>query len=288
MNDSMHDIVKRLAVLEGRITPTYPSGSQNPQQKSVHQLPALFKPGKGGPILGGDPDKPAVTKGYLVGADESEEKEKALEEAVATEEKLLDKVKKSFIDYLDSVEDAVAKNKDRDIGDRAADKGISKKAKDQGIVAKDKTVDEEQLDEFLPALGAAAARALVGTEAGALTRGVASLAGRAAGTAIQNKLSNDEVNEDPTQSEPPPDTAVAPIQEPTYAAQPSAPVKTVTLEDGRICEIHGNEHTGFEIRHGNRRLPSRFKNLDHAVMATEMWQARQRSQRESADYIDEA
>jgi hypothetical protein len=290
MNDSMHDIVKRLAVLEGRITPTYPSGSQNPQQKSVHQLPALFKPGKGGPILGGDPNKKAVTKGYFVGAESDEhQEEEPIKEAVATEEKLLDKVKKSFIDYLDSVEDAVAKKKDQDIGNRAADKGISKKAKDQGIVAKNTEVDEEQLDEFLPALGAAVGRALVGAEAGALTRGAAGLAGQALGTAVQNKLSNnDEVNEDPTQSEPPPDTAVAPIQEPTYAAQSSAPVKTVALEDGRICEIHGNEHTGFEIRHGNRRLPSRFKNLDHAVMATEMWQARQRSQRESADYIDEA
>ena len=64
--------------------------------------------------------------------------------------------------------------------------------------------------------------------------------------------------------------------------------KTITLEDGRICEIHGNEHTGFEIRHGNRKLPSRFKNLDHASMALEMWQANCRRQDESADYIDEA
>lgn len=281
MNDSMHDIVKRLAVLEGRITPTYPSGSMNAQQKSVHQLPALFKPGKGGPILGGDPDKPAVTKGYMVGASESKEKEKTLDEAVATEEKLLDKVKKSFIDYLDSVEDAVVKNKDKGIG--------NKPKKDQGIVAKNTEVDGKQLDEILPMLGAAAARALVGSSAGALTRGAASVAGHAAGTAAQNALSgNDELEEDPTQSEPAPDTPTTPIQDPTYAAESSAPVKTITLEDGRICEIHGNEHSGFEIRHGNKRLPSRFKNLDHAVMATEMWQAQHRSQDQSADYIDEA
>lgn len=235
MSNSMHDIVKRLAVLEGRITPAEPVGSQNAQQKSVHQLPALFKPGKGGPVLGGNPDKPAVTKGYFVGAESEDKEEEALEEAVANEEKLLDKVKKSFIDYLDSVEDAVGKKKDRDIGDKAADRDIGTKAKDKEIIARVK-----------------------------------------------------ELEEDPTETEPAADIPVAPIQEPTYAAQPAAPVKTITLEDGRICEIYGDEHTGFEIRHGNRKLPSRFKNLDHASLALEMWQAQARKADESADYIDEA
>ena len=235
MSDSMHDIVRRLAVLEGRVTPTQPQGSQNPQQKSVHQLPALFKPGKGGPILGGDPNKPAVTKGYFVGAESEEKTEEAIEEAMATEEKLLDKVKKSFIDYLDSVEDTVEKKKDRDIGDRPAARDIGKKSAPRDIVDK-----------------------------------------------------KPELEEDPTQEPAPADTPTAQIQEPTYAAQSSAPVKTITLEDGRVCEIHGDEHTGFEIRHGNRRLPSRFKNLDHAAMAMEMYQARCRASNESADYIDEA
>ena len=235
MTDPIHDIVKRLAVLEGRVTPAELSGSQNAQQKSVNQLPALFKPGKGGPILGGNPDKPAVTKGYFVGAESEEKEEEPIEEAVANEEKLLDKVKKSFIDYLDSVEDAVGNKRDRDIGDRPADKDIGSKAADKGIVAKAK-----------------------------------------------------ELEEDPTQGAPVTDIPAAPIQEPTYAAQPAAPVKTIALEDGRICEIHGDEHTGFEIRHGNRKLPSRFKNLDHATMAMEMYQARCRQQDESADYIDEA
>jgi len=290
MSDSMHDIVKRLAILEGRITPAEPQGSQNPQQKSVHQLPALFKPGKGGPILGGNPNKPAVTKGYFVGAESEERDEEALEEAQANEEKLLDKVKKSFIDYLDSVEDTVAKKKDRDIGDRPAARDIGKKAKDRDLMSNADELEEEQLDEFLPALGAIAGRALVSAEAGALTRGLAGAAGHAVGSAAQDALaaSDDEINEDPTQSEPAPDTPAAQIQEPTYAAQPSAPIKTITLEDGRICEIHGDEHTGFEIRHGNRKLPSRFRNLDHATMAMEMYQARCKTQDLSADYVDEA
>jgi hypothetical protein len=78
----------------------------------------------------------------------------------------------------------------------------------------------------------------------------------------------------------------APVQEPTYAE--SAPVKTIALEDGRACEIHGDERRGFEIRHAGRSLKSRFKNLDQAQMALEMYQARQRKQDESADYVEEA
>jgi hypothetical protein len=235
MTDPIHNIVRRLAILEGRITPAEITGSQNPQQKSVNQLPALFKPGKGGPILGGNPNKPAVTKGYFVGAESEEKTEETLEEAQANEEKLLDKVKKSFIDYLDSVEDVVSKKKDRDIGDRPAARDIGKKSAPRDIVDK-----------------------------------------------------KPELDEDPTQEPAPADTPTAQIQEPTYAAQSSAPVKTITLEDGRVCEIHGDEHTGFEIRHGNRKLPSRFKNLEHAAMAMEMYQARCRASNESADYIDEA
>lgn len=67
----------------------------------------------------------------------------------------------------------------------------------------------------------------------------------------------------------------------------SAPVKTITMEDGRICEIHGNEHSGFEIRHGNRSLPTRFKKLSEAELALEMFLAHRRHNDESADYIEE-
>lgn len=100
-----------------------------------------------------------------------------------------------------------------------------------------------------------------------------------------------EINEDPTEDEPvttkpPVATPQAPTQNPTYAE--CAPVKTIALEDGRLCEIHGNENTGFEIRHGNRRMPSKFKNIDDATMALEMFMHRRRAQDESADYIDEA
>jgi hypothetical protein len=67
----------------------------------------------------------------------------------------------------------------------------------------------------------------------------------------------------------------------------SSLIKTVTNECG-LWEVHGDERTGFEIRHGNRKLPTRFKNLDEAELALEMFNARQRRQDEAQDYIDEA
>jgi len=231
--DEIHSIIKRLALIESAITPDNVTKGLNAQQRSVPQMPALFKMPKQGPVLGGDPDKKAPSAGYMVGSNESAENdEEALEEAVTSEDKL-DKVKKSFADYLDSIAD---EKKDTDLKDRVrVDRDISKRpAKDASIVAKQ----------------------VVG------------------------------VAEDPTEENPVVQMPTAPIQNPTYAE--SAPVKTIALEDGRSCEIHGDEGRGFEIRHGGRSLKSRFKNLDQAQMALEMYQARQRQQDLSADYIEEA
>jgi hypothetical protein len=76
------------------------------------------------------------------------------------------------------------------------------------------------------------------------------------------------------------------MQNPTYAE--SACVKSMMLENGAMFEIHGNERTGFEIRHGNRTMKSRFKNIDEAAMAIEMFRARQKKNNQSQDYIEEA
>ena len=231
--DEIYTIMQRLALIESTITPDNVTKGLNAQQKSVPQMPALFKMPDQGPVLGGDPDKKASSAGYMVGSNESEEPEQdALEEEVASEDKL-DRVKKSFADYLDSISD---EKKDSDLKDRVrVDRDLGKRpAKDSSIVAKQITA----------------------------------------------------VAEDPTEEDPIIQMPTTPVQEPTYAE--SAPVKTVALEDGRACEIHGDEQRGFEIRHSGRSLKSRFKNLDQAQMALEMYQARQRKQDLSADYIEEA
>jgi hypothetical protein len=66
------------------------------------------------------------------------------------------------------------------------------------------------------------------------------------------------------------------------------PVKTVTTDDGHEIQIHGNEDDGFRISIKNKQTPSRFANLDEAVMACEMYCARRRTQALNADYVEEA
>lgn len=233
MSNDIRDIIERLAILEGRITPTTVKHGLNPQQKEVPQLPALFKP-KHISVLNNKTDPKHPMAGYAVGASESADEEadkEVVEEAQANEEKLLDKVKKSLLDYLGSIED---KYQDADIKEKKKDdRDLGKKSADKDLVAKEK-----------------------------------------------------EVVEDPTQEDPVIQPSTIPVENPTYAE--SVCVKSMVLENGAMFEIHGNEHTGFEIRHGNRTMKSKFKNIDEATMAIEMFRARQRKQDQSADYIEEA
>jgi hypothetical protein len=95
------------------------------------------------------------------------------------------------------------------------------------------------------------------------------------------------VAEDPTEQEPAlaDQNPVQPQINPTYAE--SAPVKTITITDNMICEIHGNELNGFEIRRGERAMPSRFNSLAEAEMALELFAHRLRKKDESQDYMEE-
>lgn len=104
---------------------------------------------------------------------------------------------------------------------------------------------------------------------------------------VQKKLPARElglmVDEDPTAVDtlvtPPP----APMVDPTL---PEATVKTVTLEDGCMLEIYGDELKGFGIRREGRELGHRFPKIDHAEMAIELYKAR-RPQDLSQDYVEE-
>lgn len=70
---------------------------------------------------------------------------------------------------------------------------------------------------------------------------------------------------------------------------PQAPVATFEMADGAALECWGDDNSGYELRHGERALPSRFKNLDDAGMAVKLYQARQRAQQRDSntDYIEE-
>ena len=70
-------------------------------------------------------------------------------------------------------------------------------------------------------------------------------------------------------------------------AESGAPAKTYTLEDGTCLEAYGNDESGYEVRHGQRRLPTRFPRIDHADMAVKLFQKRRQRQDLSQDYIEE-
>ena len=209
-HNDIYNIVERLRLIEGDLTPTSTKKGLNPQQKSVPQLPALFKP-KHISVLNAKTDPKHPMAGYAVGADESAEDNRAVLEAEMAED-VLEKVKSSFHDFIKQAEEQI---KDSDIKEKKKeDTDLKKKEnKDRALVAKEPKQEVEEA---------------------------------------------------------------------------SAPVKTMELTDGVMCEIHGDEHSGFEIRHGNRKLKSRFRNLEEAEMAMEMYRARCRSRDMSADYVDEA
>jgi hypothetical protein len=147
-HNDIYTIVEKLAILEGRITPTGVKKGLNPQQQSVPQMPALFKP-KTQKILGGNPNAKNPMSGYMVGSGESAEHEQAVLEAEMAED-VLEKVKKSFTDFIRQAEEEI---KDSDIKDKKQEDTDlkNKDAKDRGLRAKDQPVatdpdDDDQQD----------------------------------------------------------------------------------------------------------------------------------------------
>jgi len=111
-------ILDRLATVEGKLTPTSVKHGLNPQQKSVNQLPALFKP-RGIRALGSKTDPQHPMHKELVG-DSVESDKTALEEAMQeVEEDMVSKVKKDLTQYLDQLEKKV--KIDRELKDKAKD-----------------------------------------------------------------------------------------------------------------------------------------------------------------------
>ena len=222
----IRSILDRLATVEeGKLTPVNVKHGLNKQQKSVDQLPALFKPKDISTTLTKKPYQKHPMDGKLVG-DSVEPTKSPLEEAMQeVEEDMLSKVKRTFVDYLERLEDS---NK--------IDSHLVRKAKDELDIANDP--DPE----------------------------------------------NEEIEEDPTQQDLDIVPAQAPEQEPVMA---ESPVKTYAMEDGTCLECWGDEERGFEIRHGERKLPTRFRNVNDADMAVKIFQKRNNKPQGNQDYLEE-
>jgi hypothetical protein len=222
MSHDIYSILQRLDLIEGRITPATVRKGLNAQQKSVPQMPALFKMPKQGPVLGGDPNKKASPAGYMFGDDVEVGQMPLAETMSEIEEDMISKVKKDLTHYLDQLADKV--KVDQDLKDKAVR-------------------DIEDDDPTDPQEDAAEVDEMHGT---------------------QGQIST--------------------IPEPV-----SSPVKTIPLEDGSVLEIHGDQRRGFTIHNGARSMPSKFRELDEALMAVNLYRARRPAKPDSsADYVEEA
>jgi len=229
MNDDIAKILDRLRMIESDLTPVSVKKGLNKQQKSVPQLPALFKPENISPVLTNQTQKKPLGKNMF---GDSKEPSALARQMSEIDEDMLSRVRQDLTQYLDYLEH----KKDDEIDDKKKrlERQAAKKVQDKNPA---KPGDQQEYDE---------------TEEPMLS-----------GTAMMSPVSVGECNE---------------------------PVKIIALEDGTCLECWGDQNQGFEIRHGGRVLPSRFRTLDEAEMAVEMFRAHRRGlpQDPSEDYLEEA
>jgi hypothetical protein len=139
-HNDIYSIVEKLAILEGRITPTTVKHGLNAQQRSVPQMPALFKP-KTQKILGGNADAKNPMSGYMVGSSESVDNDQEVVEDV------LDTVQRTFRDYLKNLEDEL--KSDPDLKDKVTvDTDLKGKDKtDRDLKVKETPVAEDPVED---------------------------------------------------------------------------------------------------------------------------------------------
>jgi hypothetical protein len=227
MSDDIAKILDRLRVIESDLTPVSVRHGLNRQQKSVPQLPALFKPENISPVLGSNTQKKPMGKN-MVG--DSKEPVALARHMSEIDEDMLSRVKQDLGQYLDYLE----AKKDDDIADKK--KHLVRLA-------------AQQVQDRNPA------------KAGNQDEYSETQEPMMSGTAMMSPVS---------------------VGESTLA-------KTFTMEDGTCLECHGDDDSGFEIRHGDRVLPSRFRSMADAEMAVNMFQAHRGGQPQdsSDDYLEE-
>lgn len=138
MSNDIKSILDRLVAVEAKITPAMPRvPGLNSQQKSVGQLPALFKPRDVSPVLGKKTDPKNPLAGRLVGDSAEPQQPRLAETMQDIEEDMLGKVKRQFVDYLERLED---KSKiDREL--------VSKAKKELGMSDTDEDVAEDDFQD---------------------------------------------------------------------------------------------------------------------------------------------
>ena len=228
MNHDIAKILDRLRVIESDVTPVSVQHGLNKQQKSVPQLPALFKPDNISPVLGSNTQKKPLGKN-MVG--DSKEPVALARHMSAIDEDLLSRVKQDLGQYLDYLE--AKKHDEIDDKEERLVRQAAEKVQDRNPARAGNQDEYSETEESMMS-----------------------------GTAMMSPVSMGESDK---------------------------PVKIIQLEDGSCLECYGDDDSGFEIRHGDRVLPSRFRSMADAEMAVNMFRAHRGGQPQdsSDDYLEE-
>jgi len=122
MNDDISKILNRLRMIESDLTPVSVKKGLNPQQKSVPQLPALFKPENISPVLTNQTQKKPLGKN-MVG--DSKEPVALARHMSEIDEDMLSRVRQDlgqYLDYLEAKKDDEIENKKKRLTQQAAQK----------------------------------------------------------------------------------------------------------------------------------------------------------------------
>jgi hypothetical protein len=122
MSDDIAKILDRLRVIESDLTPVSVRHGLNKQQKSVPQLPALFKPENVSPVLGSDTQKKPMGK-HMVG--DSMNASALARHMSEIDEDMLSRVRQDlgqYLDYLEAKKDDELDDKKKRLTQQAAQK----------------------------------------------------------------------------------------------------------------------------------------------------------------------
>ena len=232
-------------------------------QRSVKQLPALFRPADTSPQLAGPYPGRNATLGYLVG--EGEEQTNPMAQAVTR--RIVNQhpewIVKYGVEFLMQVIDDVTEGQDdwEEIGSS----DVSAFVNMVGDQLRDRGGDRSEMADRRPFAEAKEAA----------TEDVLSTMKKKLGDYLQDVAT--AIKKDPDLKDKIP-----------QAIDQIKSVKTMKTDDGHEIKITGNEDDGFRVSIRNKESNTKFRDLDEATMAVEMFCARRRSAAESADYIEEA
>jgi len=122
MSDDIAKILDRLRVIESDLTPVSVRHGLNRQQKSVPQLPALFKPENVSPVLGNDTQKKPLGK-HMVG--DGKNASALARHMSEIDEDMLSRVRQDlgqYLDYLEAKKEDELDDKKKRLTQQAAEK----------------------------------------------------------------------------------------------------------------------------------------------------------------------